>query len=208
MIVTAISAFVFAGVLSAYIFLGRGLTRQGNEEQLESRSRVALRYFTQDVSSASGFVTVPASLIPTTSQFTVTTMLPVLSINPNQPLPPVPGTACYTYDSVSGTLSVTRTTPVLESTLMFPAWPTQDFGQAPVKQLLLTGISPSAPFEGFTYLDMGGNAVNPAATGTAGIKQISMNFTTQAGVAFTGAQSQLVVVSSRVILKNKPSLFQ
>jgi hypothetical protein len=35
-----------------------------------------------------------------------------------------------------------------------------------------------------------------------------MNFTTQAGVAFTGAQSQLVVVSSRVILKNKPSLFQ
>src|ERR1035438_10585997 len=49
MMVTFISAFVFAGVLSAYIFLGRGLMRQGNEEQLESRSRQALYDFTQDI---------------------------------------------------------------------------------------------------------------------------------------------------------------
>jgi Tfp pilus assembly protein PilW len=53
MLVTFISSFVFAGILSAYIFLGRGLTRQGNEEQMESRSRLALYYFTKDVSSAS-----------------------------------------------------------------------------------------------------------------------------------------------------------
>jgi Tfp pilus assembly protein PilW len=52
MMVTFISSFVFAGVLSAYIFLGRGLTRQANQESLESRSRQALYYFTQDVSSA------------------------------------------------------------------------------------------------------------------------------------------------------------
>src|ERR1700722_16300710 len=53
MMVTFISAFVFAGVLSAYIFLGRGLSRQVNAESLESRTRLALHYFTQDVSSAS-----------------------------------------------------------------------------------------------------------------------------------------------------------
>jgi hypothetical protein len=52
MLATVISGIVFSGVLSAYIFLGRGLTRQGNEEVMESRSRVALFYFTQDVSSA------------------------------------------------------------------------------------------------------------------------------------------------------------
>ena len=53
MMVTFISSFVFAGVLSAYIFLGRGLSRQVNEEELESRTRLALFWFTQDVSSAS-----------------------------------------------------------------------------------------------------------------------------------------------------------
>ena len=53
MLVTSISAFVFAGVLSAYIFLGRGLARQVNAESLESRSRLALYWFTRDVSTAS-----------------------------------------------------------------------------------------------------------------------------------------------------------
>src|ERR1700722_7692841 len=52
MMVTAISSFVFAGVLSAYIFLGRGLARQVNAEGLESRTRLALNYFTKDVSNA------------------------------------------------------------------------------------------------------------------------------------------------------------
>ena len=42
MMVTAISAVVFAGVLSAYIFLGRGLVRQGIEAELVSQSRQAL----------------------------------------------------------------------------------------------------------------------------------------------------------------------
>jgi Tfp pilus assembly protein PilW len=53
MMVTFISSFVFAGVLSAYIFLGRSLARQVNEEGLESRARLALYYFTQDISTAS-----------------------------------------------------------------------------------------------------------------------------------------------------------
>src|SRR5471030_857882 len=56
MMVTFISAFVFSGVLSAYIFLGRGLARQVNEETLESRTRLALYWFTRDVSSASGII--------------------------------------------------------------------------------------------------------------------------------------------------------
>jgi prepilin-type N-terminal cleavage/methylation domain-containing protein len=57
MVVTVISSFVFAGVLSAYIFLGRGLTRQGHEEELESSSRTTLYDFTQDVSGASAIST-------------------------------------------------------------------------------------------------------------------------------------------------------
>ncbi len=52
--VTFISSFVFAGVMSAYIFLGRGLARQVNAEGLESRTRLALFTLSTDVSSAAG----------------------------------------------------------------------------------------------------------------------------------------------------------
>ena len=51
---TLITAFVFAGVMSAYIFLGRALIREGNMEILESRTRTTLYQFTQDVSTAAG----------------------------------------------------------------------------------------------------------------------------------------------------------
>ena len=56
MLATFISSFVFAGVLSAYIFLGRSLSRQLNAEGLESRTRLALYYFTQDISSATSII--------------------------------------------------------------------------------------------------------------------------------------------------------
>lgn len=61
MMATLITAIVFAGVLSAYIFLGRGLVRQGNEEAMESRSRTTLFYFTQDVSAATAVTAYTAS---------------------------------------------------------------------------------------------------------------------------------------------------
>src|ERR1035438_4744404 len=60
MMVTFISAFVFAGVLSAYIFLGRGLMRQGNEEQLESRSRQLIAKF-EGPGSSYAFAKLPES---------------------------------------------------------------------------------------------------------------------------------------------------
>ena len=53
MLATFITAFVFAGVMSAYMFLGRSLARQVNEQSLESRTRLALYWLTQDASSAS-----------------------------------------------------------------------------------------------------------------------------------------------------------
>jgi prepilin-type N-terminal cleavage/methylation domain-containing protein len=73
MMVTFISSFVFAGVLSAYIFLGRGLSRQVNAEGLESRTRLALHYFTQDVSSASAIAAQNPGAETTGTQMTLTT---------------------------------------------------------------------------------------------------------------------------------------
>jgi len=91
MLATFITAMVFMGVLSAYTFLGRALIRQGNEEQLESQARVALFWFTEDVSTATcadptNMTSTSLSLYAPSSTVEVT----------------------YTYNAAAGTL--TRTT--------------------------------------------------------------------------------------------------
>jgi hypothetical protein len=92
MLATFISAIVFAGVLSAYIFLGRALTRQANEQEMESRSRIAITYFTLDVSSAS--CVDPTAMTATT--------LALYS-------PDAADEVIYTYNAAAGTLTRTTT---------------------------------------------------------------------------------------------------
>jgi Tfp pilus assembly protein PilW len=182
MVVTFISAFVFAGVLSAYIFLGRGLMRQGNEEQLESRSRQAIYDFTQDMSAASAVTSANATTL------TVNTWIPQTSPNPS-----VMATATYEYFPAEGQLIVTRTAPPASS-LAFPNWPTP---AGPQGLVLLNNVT---NFSFGTY-DISGNATGLAPL----IKQVNMSFTTTAGSQMGGAQSKLTVVSPQVILKNKSS---
>jgi len=89
--VTVISSFVFAGVLSAYIFLGRGLVREGYEEQAESGSRKALFYFTKDMSAAQ-------SIFAQNSQPQITLTIPTQSNPPTI-------TVTYSYDSTNQILN-------------------------------------------------------------------------------------------------------
>jgi type II secretory pathway pseudopilin PulG len=180
MMVTFISSFVFAGVLSAYIFLGRGLVRQGNEEQLESRTRVALYDFTQDMSGASAVITATGTVL------SVSTWVPQTAPNP-----PVLGTATYTYDPVGGQLTLERTAPPA-AVLAFPNWPTQP---APPAFVLLNNLT---SFSFGTY-DINGNVTGA----TALIKQANMAFTSTAGSLVSGAQSHFTAVSPQVIMKNK-----
>jgi len=182
MVVTAISAFVFAGVLSAYVFLGRGLMRQSNAEQVESRSRQALYDFTQDMSSASAVISANATMV------TVNTWIPQTATNPT-----VMGTATYEYVPADGQLTLTRTAPNAAN-LAFPNWPTPP---GPPAYVLLNNVT---NFSFGTY-DMNGNATGI----TSLIKQVSMAFTATAGSQIAGAQSRFTVVSPQVILKNKPS---
>jgi len=182
MVVTVISGIVFAGVLSAYIFLGRGLMRQGNEEQLESRSRQALYDFTQDMSAASAVISANATTL------TVNTWIPQTAGNP-----PVMGTATYEYSPAEGQLALIRAAPPA-ATLAFPNWPTPPVNQAYVLLNNVTNFS-------FGTYDMSGVSTGILAL----IKQVNMSFTTTAGSRIGGAQSHLTVVSPQVILKNKPS---
>lgn len=97
---TLITAFVFAGVLSAYIFLGRALIREGNMESLESRTRTTLYQFNQDVSTSTSVTTTGMTsstlVLNTTSGTTIT----------------------YTYSAAQGTLSRQLSTSVVATTML------------------------------------------------------------------------------------------
>jgi Tfp pilus assembly protein PilW len=182
MMVTLISSFVFAGVLSAYIFLGRGLARQVNEQSLESRTRLAIYWLTQDVSTASAIAAQSPGATTTGDQFVLT-------------IPGSANTVTYHCDWSQGAGN-----GVLERNL-----------SSGTSLTLLTNISNIS----FGYYDITGNSISvPATNATLSgsttplmkVKQVYMTYTTTAGVQVTGSQSNLTVVSPRVIMKNKALL--
>lgn len=93
LIATSISAIVFAGILAAYLFMGRNLTRLVHTQQQEVQSRRALRHFTQDLSAAT------AIAIPSSGVLTVT-----------KPAASGTTTVTYTYSADGGTLVRTEGT--------------------------------------------------------------------------------------------------
>jgi prepilin-type N-terminal cleavage/methylation domain-containing protein len=93
MVATSLLGIILTGVLAAYLFLGRNLTRLVNLQQQEVQSRITLRYFTQDVSAAIALSTMSSSQLALTK-------------------PAASGTTAvtYTYSSGSGTLVRTEGT--------------------------------------------------------------------------------------------------
>ena len=178
---TLISAIVFAGVMSSYIFLGRALARQLNEESLESRTRLALYWFTQDVSSASSITAVQT---PTLSPTGATWPFTVFTLS----IPGSSGTVSYQIDwsGGSGYGILKRYTSSTGTYLV-----------------LLDKLSTIS----LGYFDITGNSVTVPAIAPSNpqinIKQVNMAYTCTAGTASTGAQSSLTMVSPMVVMKNK-----
>jgi Tfp pilus assembly protein PilW len=178
---TLITAFVFAGVISSYIFLGRALSRQANAESLESRTRLALYYFTHDVSSAISIEAANPGSQTTGSLMTLT----------------VPtsggGTQLITYacDWSQGSAH-----GVLE----------RKVGIGGTYLVLLTNLT---SFQ-IQYFDPTTNPVTvPSSVPSSpqiNIKQVCMSYTTSAGYAPSGNVSNYSVVSPLVIMKNKSTL--
>jgi len=176
MVGTLITSFVFAGVLSAYIFLGRGLARQVNEESLESRTRLALYWFTQDVSTAA----------------TITARNPGAGVSGTQVTLTFPsaGTVYYACDWSGGASNGKLT---------------RQAGSGAVLTLLTNLTSFSFGYYDATGNSITAPSSAPSSP-QIGIKQVYMTYTAVAGTASTGAQSSFTVVSPRVILKNKTVL--
>jgi Tfp pilus assembly protein PilW len=185
MLATFISAFVFAGVLSAYIFLGRALTRQGNEAEQESRSRTTLYYLTQEVSSATG-------IAPDTNPSSTTSGLTQMVLNTLDGNG-IPYTVTYVYTPSPSGGTLTRTPN-----------PTPSTGLGPTS--LLVGVTNLT----FTYYNSAGTALtsisSPTVTNPNIVKQVSLSYTTVAGTVLSGAQSHFNVVSPLIVMKNKPYL--
>ncbi len=74
-----------------------------------------------------------------------------------------------------------------------------------ITTLLLDSINTGAttPANGFAFYDQNGNSM---ASSSPLVKQVEFSFTTYAGTATSGTQSSYVLVSPRVILRNKPLL--
>jgi prepilin-type N-terminal cleavage/methylation domain-containing protein len=181
MLAVVISSFVFAGVLSAYIFLGRALTRQGNEAEQESRSRLTLFYLTQEVSSATG---IAQDTNPPTTTSGITQMV-INTLDGNGS----PYTVTYSYNASAGGGTLTRAAST---------------GAGPTS--LLVGVTNLT----FSYYNSAGtpltSALNPTITNPNIVKQINLSYTTVSGTAVSGAQSHFSVISPLIVMKNKPLL--
>ena len=171
--VTLISSFVFAGVLSAYIFLGRGLARQINAEGLESRTRRALYWFARDVSSATSITAQNPGATTTGNRMTLAV--------------PSLGTVYYACDWSGGSGQGKLTRQVGSGATLTLLTDLSSFG---VGCYDLTGNAITLPS-------------SAPSTPQVDIKQVYMTYTATVGVASTGAQSNYTVVSPTVILKNK-----
>ena len=177
MLVTFISSFVFAGVLSAYIFLGRGLSRQANEEVLESRSRLALYYLTQDISMASAIQAANPGSETTGNQMTLT-------------IPGIGSGVTYYCDWSHGLSKGILERQVGSGTYL----------------VLLTNLSSfSLQFLDSTTHSVTVPSSIPSSPQIE-IKQVCMTFTSTWGYKASGNLSNLTVVSPLLVLKNQAVL--
>jgi Tfp pilus assembly protein PilW len=102
MIALSLAFIVIAGILAAYLFMARGLTRLAYTQQQEVKSRRALTMFTQDLSSAIQLTTSTSSAI--------TAVVPTASSTT---------TVTYTYTAVAGNAgTLTRTDSAGTTTLL------------------------------------------------------------------------------------------
>jgi hypothetical protein len=234
-IVMTLLSILAAAVLSAYLFMGRNLERLAKTQQQDVRGRRVLFQFTQDVGSAIAFtsvttsnltMTVPTTLglvnCSTTSGSATVTCTSTLGLTSGMSL-----TSLGTGIPASATvLSVTNATTFVMSSaatatrsglavtaMATPAAVTYLYDAAAgtltrtansVTTTLLTNINAAAsnPSNGFVYYNAAGTAVTAAAS----VKSVECAFTTQQGSQANGTQSSYLLVSPRVLARNKQFL--
>lgn len=189
-----LSAAVMAAVLSSYIFVGRNLARLANQQTLETEGRRTLAYFTRDVRMA-GTLVDTGNLGATRVSLSMSLSMPAANSNP---------TITYYYNSTSADAVVS----ISGSNVTMPAnslTRCRYDGSTVTSQVLLRNITAS----GLTirYYDTSGNPYTTYVDYLSGIKQISLEFSTQLGTAGNGTQTKVYeLASNRLILRNRALL--
>lgn len=192
-----LSLMIMGAILSSYVFLGRNFTRSlglssANASTLESQGRQTLYYFTQDVRMASGLVTtlISPKFAPTATAMTL--ILPTSSgskyityyfnDSDSDPIPPIPGFTLPAHSLVRLDLS-TNTALVLHTNLL-----TCEFNYYDAYGKPYVIFDPSTA--GFSSL--------------AGIKQVSIDFSSQGGSNVNGTLTPVYTSSSPLLIfRNK-----
>jgi type II secretory pathway pseudopilin PulG len=184
MIAAGLTGFVLAGVLSAFLLIGRSSANASSYSELESEARRALEVFSREARMAN-------SVGSGYSATSVTLGIPDTSTSRTA----VAYTVTYTFDSTNKTFS--RTGP-----------PADNPTGATATTLLVSGVQQipgTNPFNYYRYVTTGGYAdgfsANTAANATE-IKQIEINFVAQR-TNVTVATATNKVLSARFILRNK-----
>lgn len=187
MVALSIGAFVIAGILSSYTFLGRNLFRYSNQQQLAAQVQRTLQIFAQDVHSATSVTSFSGTQVVLTlpyvhSDYSVTTYTVTYGYVKNADGDNDGLWKLKRY--ITGTPPPSLTTSTLT---------------------LLSGISLSGT-NFFNYYDQN----NVAATNTLGIKKISIPVFTitsvtigKSGKASANTQTSYTAASARLILRNK-----
>ena len=188
-----LSAAVMAGVLSSYIYIGRSLTRLANQQTLETEGRRTLANFSRDVRMASGLVTV--STVPTSPAAN--------RVDLTVPVGSTISTVTYYHNNGASTpVTINGTIITMPANSLTRCL----YNGSTVTYLtLLKNITT----DGLTirYFDSSDNQYTGYTDYLPGIKQISIEFSTQLGNSGNGTQTKVHrVASNRLILRNRTLL--
>ena len=177
LIAGSLTVVLMAGVLSAYIFLGRNLTRLASLQQQEIKTGHVMRYFSQDLGTASQLTTAASTI----SGSTTTAAQFVL-------VPPTGPNVTYTYTSATGKL-------------------TRDTGGTPVTLLSdITSFSINYFTESQTLSGNAFSSTFAAPANAISVKSVQFMFTTSVGSSASGTLATFSATSPRVVLRNKGTL--
>jgi prepilin-type N-terminal cleavage/methylation domain-containing protein len=180
LVAMSLMATLMAGVLAAYLFLGRNLTRLVNLQQQERKTRHALRVFSQDVGMASNLTTASSTL----SGSTTTAAQFVL-------VPPTGSAVTYAYSSATGKLTRAEGAGQAQEIL------------TDVTSFSINYFTVSQTLSGTAF-----STTLAAPSNPLGVKAVEFRFTTSVGSSAAGTQATYSAMSPRVLLRNRTGLLQ
>jgi len=233
MVGLSLAAIVFAGILSAYLFLGRNLTRMANMQQQMVTNRRVLQVFTRDLSSAIALTNPTSTNLPltvptvrtltncaTTSGSATVTCTTTAGLVTGMALSGVgiPSTATVSSITNGTTLvmslnATASNTGLTVSAVGTPAAVTYTYtaGSGGTGTFVRTDSAGTTTLlnklTAFTFNFYNSQGTACSASSPLSIKFVEFAYTSATeGQALSGTRATFATVSPRVILRNKPGL--